>query len=220
MLMLAGHEEKQWIWKGKKFCTHPGQFITSLDSLAKKAGVSVRSVRTALANFEKLDFLTSQSTKTGRLITVVNWALYQSRDEETTNEATNDRQSTDKAPTTTKNNKNNKKYKERVETADAVTSLVNEYHSRCSLLPKVIKVTDKRQRAVKARLSDDGLDTLLQVFDRANQSAFLTGNNDRGWKADFDWLINQTNMAKVLEGKYDNKQAGRDQQGDDLKWFS
>ena len=30
--------------------------------------------------------------------------------------------------------------------------------------------------------------------------------NDRGWKADFDWLIaNDTNVLKVLEGKYDGQ---------------
>ena len=112
ILLLANHNGKQWKWQGEKFSVEPGQFITSLDSLAKKAGVSVRSVRTALANFEKLEFLTNKSTKTGRLITVVNWALYQSKEETPTNEATNDRQSTDKAPTTNKNDKNDKNDKE------------------------------------------------------------------------------------------------------------
>ena len=40
-----------------------------------------------------------------------------------------------------------------------------------------------------------------------NNSEFLTGNNDRKWKADIDWLIsNDTNIIKVLEGKYDDKE--------------
>lgn len=30
------------------------------------------------------------------------------------------------------------------------------------------------------------------------------GVNDRGWKADFDFLIKVNNAVKVLEGKYAN----------------
>lgn len=89
ILLLANHEEKQWIWKGQRFLVKPGQFITSLDSLAAKSGVSIRAVRTALSNFEKQDFLTSKATNTGRLITVVNWELYQSREDKVTNQEPN-----------------------------------------------------------------------------------------------------------------------------------
>ena len=42
----------------------------------------------------------------------------------------------------------------------------------------------------------------------------LKGRNDRNWTADFNWLMNSGNMAKVLEGKYtDNRQQapGRQQ---------
>ena len=38
-------------------------------------------------------------------------------------------------------------------------------------------------------------------------SSFLCGSGDRGWKADYDWLIAPTNMQKVLEGKHDNEQS-------------
>ena len=31
------------------------------------------------------------------------------------------------------------------------------------------------------------------------------GVNDRGWKADFDFLIKVNNAVKVLEGKYNGK---------------
>jgi hypothetical protein len=107
ILCLAGHSEKEWIWKGMKFRTQPGQFITSLESLSKASGATIRGVRTALARFEKLEFLTNESTKTGRLITVVNWEFYQSREDSSDKgvdkEVTKDRQRGDKEVTTTKN---------------------------------------------------------------------------------------------------------------------
>ena len=38
----------------------------------------------------------------------------------------------------------------------------------------------------------------------AEQSDFLKGKNDRNWSATFDWLIKDSNMAKVLDGNYKN----------------
>jgi hypothetical protein len=77
VLLLASHESRQWAWNGRKFEILPGQCVTSLASIASRAGVSIQSVRSALARFEKLDFLTSEATKTGRLISIRNWSVYQ-----------------------------------------------------------------------------------------------------------------------------------------------
>lgn len=42
-----------------------------------------------------------------------------------------------------------------------------------------------------------------ELFQKASQMPFLAGDNHRGWKADFGWLIeNNENYIKVLEGKY------------------
>lgn len=83
LLLMANFGEKQWEWRGQQYHAKPGQFVTSLDNIAKSAGVgvSVKRVRTALKRFEKLEFLANQSTKTGRLITIVNWEVYQGNDD-------------------------------------------------------------------------------------------------------------------------------------------
>jgi len=116
-LLAANHKPKKWEWQGKIFECKAGQFITSLDSLIKlcSKGTSIRNVRTALVKLEKWQFLTNESTKTGRLITVINWDTYQNCDEATDKatdkEATKSRQSTDKEPTTNKNVKKDKNEK-------------------------------------------------------------------------------------------------------------
>lgn len=75
--------------------------------------------------------------------------------------------------------------------------------------PKVTKMTEKRKKAVKARFNNGyTLEDFKRAFETAEQSDFLKGNNDRNWKADFDWLTNENNLAKTLEGKYNNKQGG------------
>lgn len=90
ILLTVNHEPRQWLWQGRKFDLQPGQMVTSLSSLAKAAGVSVQSVRSALARFEKLNFSTYESTKTGRLITVVKWHTYQGLEHEGNKEVNKD----------------------------------------------------------------------------------------------------------------------------------
>lgn len=79
LLLMANHAPKKWEWKGEVYELQPGQFITSLDSIVKKAGkqISVKNVRTAIIRFEKMGFLANESTNKNRLITIANWDFYQ-----------------------------------------------------------------------------------------------------------------------------------------------
>lgn len=113
LLCMANHEEQEWIWQGKKYKCKPGQFITSLKSIAEKSGTSLQNVRTALKNFEKIyEFLTSVSTNKNRLVTITNWALYQSQERKPTKRLTSNQQAPNKHLTTNKNDKNYKNDKE------------------------------------------------------------------------------------------------------------
>ena len=113
-LLMANHHKKEWEWEGKPYECQRGQFITSLDSITRNCSndVKVQSVRTALLKLERWGFLTNESTKTGRLITICKWETYQSK-EGLTNKANNKRltksqQSSNKALTPNKNGKNEK----------------------------------------------------------------------------------------------------------------
>jgi hypothetical protein len=115
LLLMANHDQNKWEFKGQQYICRPGQFITSLESITEKAGkgVSIRNTRTALKRFEKMEFLTNESTKQNRLITICNWPIYQAKKDDTDkqydNQVTNDRQTGDKQVTTNKNNKNDLK---------------------------------------------------------------------------------------------------------------
>lgn len=83
------------------------------------------------------------------------------------------------------------------------------FNTICVSFPKVTKMTEKRKKAVKARFNNGyTLEDFRRAFETAEKSDFLKGNNDRNWRADFDWLTNENNLAKTLEGKYNNKQGG------------
>lgn len=86
--------------------------------------------------------------------------------------------------------------------------IVTLYHDRCKSYPKLRGLSDKRKKAIAARWKEyeHSLDTFRELFEKAETSKFLKGESGgaRNWKADFNWLMNSENMAKVLEGKYDN----------------
>lgn len=92
LLMMANHKENEWEWQGEKFRVKPGQMVTSLESIKRECGkgITIQNIRTALNRFEKYGFLTNESTKTGRLISIVNWSLYQDCDDETNKEDNKD----------------------------------------------------------------------------------------------------------------------------------
>ena len=86
--------------------------------------------------------------------------------------------------------------------ADAVVRLYNDL---CPSLPSARTLSDKRKRDIKTRLKKYTLDDFQKVFEKAEKSSFLRGDNERGFRASLDWLINEGNMAKVLDGNYDDR---------------
>lgn len=110
LLLMASHKESEWIWQGQKYQAQPGQFVTSLDGIARRCGkgISVKNIRTTLKNLENCGFLANQPTKTGRLITIANWGFYQSQDEQSAKQTAKTGQRPGKDPAPIKNDKNDK----------------------------------------------------------------------------------------------------------------
>ena len=90
----------------------PGQFITSLQTLADETHLSVRQVRVALDHLIMTGELTNKSHSKFRVITVNAWSDYQGNDKQSVKELTNRRQTSDKQVTTVKEYKELEEYKE------------------------------------------------------------------------------------------------------------
>ena len=83
--------------------------------------------------------------------------------------------------------------------------ILDLYNAKCTRLRKIKTIDGKREIAVSARYKSYGIKDFEALFEIANASDFLCGSNGKNWSADFDWLMKATNMAKVLEGNYDNR---------------
>lgn len=84
--------------------------------------------------------------------------------------------------------------------------IVGLYNEICTSFPKVRSLSEARKKAIKARLANGyTAESFRELFDKAEASSFLKGKNDRNWQATFDWLIKDSNMAKVIDGNYADK---------------
>lgn len=83
--------------------------------------------------------------------------------------------------------------------------IADMYNTICKSFPSLRSLSDARKKAIAARLKTYTVDDIRTVFENAEASSFLKGGNNRNWTATFDWLLKDTNMAKVLDGNYCDK---------------
>ena len=87
--------------------------------------------------------------------------------------------------------------------------VVNDFCRICTDLSAPRALTHKRKAAIKKAqqvLKKQNL-TFEELFKIVQQSDFLCGRikTGRNWKADFDFVLNENNIMKIIEGKYDNE---------------
>lgn len=99
-------------------------------------------------------------------------------------------------------------------------TVLDLYHQICVSYPKLRKPSTARQKRINARINSFTLDDFRLLFEKAEASDFMKGKNDRGWSANFDWMMNENNMLKVLEGNYDNKSSPKNKQSNQFNNFS
>lgn len=99
---------------------------------------------------------------------------------------------------------------------EGIVSLYNDLLGE--FLPNVVKLSDKRKKLINARWKQkwgensrgDDLGFWRKYFLHVRRSKPLTGTKDGfDWAPNFDWLLNESNMLKVIEGNY--------HQGDDRR---
>ena len=82
------------------------------------------------------------------------------------------------------------------------------YNDLCPSFPSCVTMSEARKKAIKARFTSGyTMEDFKMLFMKAEASSFLKGHNGRNWIASFDWLIKDSNMAKVLSGNYDERQS-------------
>jgi hypothetical protein len=83
-------------------------------------------------------------------------------------------------------------------------SLYNETALR-SAISQAVSLTPERKKKIRARISDHGgMDAWKTAMANIERSAFLRGRNDRGWRADLDFVLQPSSFTRLVEGGYGN----------------
>ena len=77
------------------------------------------------------------------------------------------------------------------------------------VIPQVALKTPERRQAYEQLIAQTGvdMDSVKQAIRNAAASDFLNGKGQKGWIADFDWIMVPQHFQKVLENFYRNKQV-------------
>lgn len=196
LLLLCNHRDKQIIFDMKPLIVKRGQFVTSVRKLADRWNWSPNKTLRYLRLLEQLNMINKKSDNKKTVLTIIKYEVYQ--DNENTDGYTDEYtdEHTDESQTTIKNN----------ETNIYISEVINLYNTICVSFPKLRSISAARTKAIKARLNTYSVDDFRVLFEKAQASDFLKGKNNKDWSASFDWLIKDANMAKVLDGNYDNKE--------------
>lgn len=193
-----------------------GSFASSYQALALETGLTVKNVRTSLEHLKKTGEVAVNRHTKFSVFTIKNYTKYQS----TGSQPACDRQSTGSQPATIEEGK-----KERINISpngdraksSIYTTIRELYNSVCGSYPRLAKMSDARKKAIDARMKTGyTLEEFKALFEKAESSDFLKGKNRRNWSATFDWMIADRNMAKILDGNYDNKGEMKDGPEDDV----
>lgn len=203
-----------------------GSMATSYNSLADQTGLSVMQVRTAIKKLKLTGEITVTQHPKYSVITVNNYNTYQSDNKVHNTDVTQEQHRNNTGLTTIEEGKKERKEEDIYSFSDEkpsashseeqiFTTIRELFNSVCGSYPRLVKMSEKRKKAIRARLRTGyTLEDFRTLFKKAEASDFLKGKNDRNWSADFDWLICDSNMAKTLEGRYDPKTAGKEQKND------
>lgn len=97
--------------------------------------------------------------------------------------------------------------------AETYNTLVKELNSNLPLIANTSQLSDKRKKTIKKlaqvfikrfEIDNDVESSLGEYIKDFLQSApsFYFGENNRGWKADFEYILRESTLDKVLEGNW------------------
>lgn len=111
LLLKATHVDLPSLFKGKKIILKPGQLLTGRNSISTFLNISESKVTRILNMLESEHQIEQQTSNKNRIITIVNWDMYQGYEQQCEQQLNNNRTTTEQQLNTNKNIKNIKNIK-------------------------------------------------------------------------------------------------------------
>ena len=93
--------------------------------------------------------------------------------------------------------------------ADSI-SITDEWNAMAAAhgLPRVSALNDERRAKMRMRLDEHGRQAFTEAIGNIAKSPMCRGENSRGWRAAFDFLLQPSSFLKIIEGNYDGTPIG------------
>ncbi len=112
LLLNATHQDYDIDHLGKRFTLKRGQLVTGRKVIAEKYKISETKVQRVLKRFESEQQIEQQTTNKNRVITIVNYDLYQSSEQQTEQQVNNKRTTSEQQVNTNNKHKEHNQQKE------------------------------------------------------------------------------------------------------------
>jgi len=111
LLLSATHKEYETLFNGEKIILLPGQLITGRKAISSKFKVDESKVQRILKSFENEHQIEQLTCNRNRLITILNWDIYQSNEQQIKQQVNNNCTTSEQPVNTNKKVKNIKNVK-------------------------------------------------------------------------------------------------------------
>jgi len=126
LLIKASHKGIEFMFNGDNVNLKAGQFITGRKKLSEETGINESKIERILNFFEKNEHqIEQQKTTKNRLISILNWDLYQVNEQQNEQQLNSKRTTNEQQVNTIKNVKNNKELKNDKEYKKVLLSEIN-----------------------------------------------------------------------------------------------
>lgn len=178
-----------------------GQYYHSMKAIGEATGLSYKQIRAAAKKAKEAGLIDyRQSYKPKTLEKTTYWyALDDHSGVEKRDTSEAEKRGT---PLTNINIKDiniiDSKGKGEKEPSNDLARVYQHYLERFGTTAGRYKLTDKRKAKLRNRLADCGAEMLCEAIDHAREDYWYNGDNQRGWKADLDFIIRSYENVEKL----------------------
>lgn len=163
ILLSVNHKPKEFMWNNSIIVVKEGQMITGRKELASQTGIPESSIERILNMLESEHQIEQQKTTKYRLITIVNWKKYQTKNTKADSKRTTDGQQAD----TNKecNNVKNEKEEDTETSSVDIPILIKAFEGLNPASKKFYGIPVQR-KACKSLIETYGLDRVIGVIEK------------------------------------------------------
>jgi hypothetical protein len=202
LLLMAHHEDNNGSirFNGKQIYLKKGQLAASRRELAENMNLPPSTLRGVLQRLQSDNIIDQSTDHQKNIISICNWSKYQSIDrpvdgQRQDSDRTANRQLT---PVSKELRTKNKEIDTNVELLAQVRRLYQLFISEFNKNESQYRLTDSRKLRLKARIKDCGEEMVAKAIRGTAAISFYRGENDRGWKADLDFIIRSYEQVERL----------------------